>query len=164
MIGQKFVSIKIPGNRRDATLSQQIEQGFCSCILLHQQCSVCHVLHAAIKLNVSIGERERKKNVQGSSWKSNPTTSQMLDSWQRSGSKSAYNSHAKGISRLQLSSSISHHWIHLEIPSGDGTAGLGWIDCTGKLPEQILSQAKLTSSCSVYIESLHIELKLAKSH
>ena len=51
--------------------------------------------------------------------------------------------------------------FQMEIPSGDGAAGLGWIDCTGMLPKQI--QARLTSSCPCLDRAFTSKLKLVKS-
>ena len=79
-------------------------------------------------------------------------TTEPLDPWQRSRSKSAYKSQARGLSRLQLSFflSPSNTLPYCEWRSQvDRVVGLEWIDCTSTLPEQILSLSTTPASGSI---------------
>ena len=79
-------------------------------------------------------------------------TTEPLDPWQRSRSKSAYKSQARGLSRLQLSFflSPSNTLPYCEWRSQvDRVVGLEWIDCTSTLPEQILSLSTTPASDSI---------------
>ena len=95
-------------------------------------------------------------------------TTEPLDPWQRSRSKSAYKSQARGLSRLQLSFflSPSNTLPYCEWRSQvDRVVGLEWIDCTSTLPEQILSlsttpaSGSIISQCIVACSTISLECR-----
>ena len=70
-------------------------------------------------------------------------TTEPPDPQQRSRSMFAYNSHARGPSCLSLMARYTALFSNAWRSKADEFAGLGWVDCTSTLPEQILSLSTL---------------------
>ena len=123
---------------------------------------ICTVLSCIqnINVDVSFGERERKihRDPAGNWTRDLLNTSRTLlplSHWTH-GRGAEASLHITAMLEAPADSSclsLSHRWLHCLVfkwrSLADGVAGLGWIDCTGTLPERILSLSTTPASSSI---------------